>query len=83
MPPGVLSTIVKIAIVSLLVGLALSFFGLSPRNVLENLGGAVRDVYEMALSFLRWSFEYILIGAVVVVPIWLVFFLLRLMRGKR
>lgn len=83
MPRGALSTIIKIAIVSLVVGFVISFFGLTPQSVLQALGSTVRDVFEAVLNLFRWAFEYILIGAVVVVPIWLVFFLLRWARTRR
>ena len=76
MPNTAVSTIVKIAIISLLVGLALAFFNIDPRSLAENLGETVVDIYEVVLSFLEWSLKYVLLGAVVVVPIWLVFFLI-------
>ena len=77
------STIIKIAIFSLLVGLALAFFDISPRSLVENLGETVVDIYEVVLSFFKWAFKYILLGAVVVVPIWLVFFLIGLAKKKK
>jgi hypothetical protein len=77
------STIVKIAIISLLVGLALAFFDISPRSLAENLGETVVDIYEVVLNFLKWSLKYVLLGAVVVVPIWLVFFLIGLTKKKK
>lgn len=83
MPRGAIATIIKIAIASLLVGFALSFLGITPQSVLQALGGTAQDLFEVALSFLRWAMKYVLIGAVVVVPIWLVFFLWRLARGRR
>jgi hypothetical protein len=77
------STIVKIAIISLLVGLALAFFDISPRSLVENLGETVVDIYEVVLNFFKWSLKYVLLGAVVVVPIWLVFFLIGLAKKKK
>lgn len=77
------STIIKIVIFSLLVGLALAFFDISPRSLVENLGETVVDIYEVVLSFLKWSLKYVLLGAVVVVPIWLVFFLIGLAKKKK
>ena len=77
------STIVKIAIISLLVGLALAFFNIDPRSLVENLGETVVNIYEVVLSFLKWSLKYVLLGAVVVVPIWLVFFLIGLAKKKK
>ena len=43
MPNTAVSTIVKIAIISLLVGLALAFFNIYPRSLAENLGETVVD----------------------------------------
>jgi hypothetical protein len=77
------SRIVKLAIVSLLVGFALAFFGIEPRNLITSLGQTVVDIYEVILRFLQWAVKYILLGAVVVVPIWLVFFLIDLAKRKR
>jgi hypothetical protein len=83
MPNTAVSTIVKIAIISLLVGLALAFFNIDPRSLLENLGETVVDIYEVVLSFLKWSLKHVLLGAVVVVPIWLVFFLIGIAKKKK
>ena len=83
MPNTAVSTIVKIAIISLLVGLALAFFNIDPRSLAENLGETVVDIYEVVLNFFKWSLKYVLLGAVVVVPIWLVFFLIGLAKKKK
>ena len=82
MDKSVVSTIVKLALISLLVGVALAFFDISPRALVENLGGTVVEIYEVMLRFVRWAAQYILLGAVVVLPIWLVFFLIRLAKKK-
>jgi len=79
----VVSRIVKLAIVSLLVGFALAFFGIEPKNLITSLGKTVVDIYEVILRFLQWAVKYILLGAVVVVPIWFVFFLIDLAKKKR
>ncbi len=83
MQSSVVSTIVKLAILSLVVGVALAFFGIEPRDLLTSLGTTVVEIYEIVLRFIRWSMKYVLIGAVVVVPVWLVFFLIRLAKKKK
>jgi hypothetical protein len=79
---NVTSTIVKIAVASLIVGFALTFFDITPQSLLENLGGTVKAIFELVLRFIRWAAEYILIGAVVVVPIWLAMWAWRKFRSK-
>jgi hypothetical protein len=83
MQKSVLSTIVKLAIFSLLVGFALVFFGIEPTDLVKGLGSTVVKIYELVLEFLHASIKYVLIGAVVVVPVWLVFYLIGLAKKKR
>ena len=83
MPPDALKTAVKLAIASLIVGLALSFFGVTPQALLHSFGRTVVDIYDAVLSFLTWAIKYVLIGAVVVVPIWIAAVLWRLASRKR
>ena len=64
------STIVKLVLVSFLVGWLLTMFDVTPLEVFENLTGTVGDIYRWAFSNIRWAAEYILIGAVIVLPIW-------------
>ncbi len=82
MQKSVFSTVVKLAVISLLVGMALAFFNITPQSLPENLGGTVIEIYRLVLRFLRWALEYILIGAVVVLPIWLALYLVRMARRK-
>lgn len=83
MQKSAVSTIIKLAILSLLVGFALAFFDVDPRNLLTSLGSTVVEIYELVLRFLRWAIKYVLLGAVVVVPIWLVFYLINLSKRKK
>ena len=83
MQKSALSTIVKLAVISLLVGFALVFFGIEPTDLVKSLGSTVVSIYQLVLEFLRSSMKFVLIGAVVVVPIWLVFYLIGLAKKKR
>ena len=83
MPKITVSTIVKLVIACFLVGLALVYFNVSPQELLV-------DMFNLAKRFVQWcaskfgdAMTYILLGAVVVIPIWLVFYLLRAVRGRR
>ncbi len=64
------STIVKLVLVSFLVGWLLTVFDVTPLEVFENLTGTIGDIYRWAFANIRWAAEYILIGAVIVLPIW-------------
>ena len=82
MPKSAMSTIIKIAIGSLLLGLLLRFFSISPRGLLQGLGDTALEIFDIIAGMLAWAVEYILIGAIVIVPIWLIFFLWGKFRGK-
>jgi len=82
MPKNVMSTIIKIAVASLLLGLLLSFFSVSPRDLLEGLGSTALEIFDIIAGMLAWAVEYILIGAIVIIPIWLILAVWRKFRGK-
>jgi len=72
MPRNIVGTISKIAVLSLIVGLILSALDISPARVLEGLGVTARDAIDTGASLVAWALEYVVVGAVIVVPIWLI-----------
>ncbi len=82
MQSSFVSTVIKLAIGSLLLGMLLAAFSISPQELLENLGGTVVGIFNALASMLEWAVQYILLGAVVVIPIWLVLYAWRKFRGK-
>tara|TARA_R110000787_G_scaffold59662_6_gene135094 strand:+ start:14868 stop:15218 length:351 start_codon:yes stop_codon:yes gene_type:complete len=70
MPRNIGSLIVKLLIVSFLVGWALTLFDITPIELLKDLTGTIGEIYSLALNTVRWAADYILLGAVVVLPIW-------------
>jgi hypothetical protein len=72
MPRNIVGTIVKIAVLSLIVGLILSALDISPARILEGLGVTARDAIDTGASLVAWALEYVIVGAVIVVPIWLI-----------
>ena len=83
MPKGLGSTILKLLIASLLVGLVMRWFDITPRSLIANFGDTVLRMFERLASFFGWAVDYILGDAVSVVPSWLVVFLLDRIRTKR
>ena len=75
-------SLVKILVASLVVGIILAALDIDPRNLLDSAQAAFEKLADMGVSFFNWAFTYILIGAVVVVPIWLITYLWRVIRNK-
>ena len=70
MPKNAGSVIVKLLIGSFLVGWMLTWFDITPLELLEDLTGTIGEIYSLALNTVRWAADYILLGAVIVIPIW-------------
>jgi hypothetical protein len=75
-PP--LSVLVRLVLLSVVVGVILSAVGLDPWNILHSIEKLIRDVWDMGFDAVKWLWRYFLLGAALVVPIWL---LVRLTRG--
>ncbi len=70
---------VRLAIISILIGLLLSFFGVTPWNFFEVLDRLARSIYDLGFGAVQAALEYLILGAMVVVPIWLI---LRFLRAR-
>ena len=74
---GALRTLVKIALASLVVGTILAHFGITPQQVIAATGLSAARVEELARRGLAWVWPNVALGALVIVPVWLVVYLLR------
>ena len=68
-PVGV---IVRLIIMSVVVGIVLSALGITPDNLFYRLRLLVERIYAMGWDAVQWALGYFLIGAIIVVPIWIV-----------
>ena len=78
-PP--LSVIFRLILLSILIGVILQVLGLDPWNIFDSLRRLVLRVWDMGFDAVRWLWRYLLLGAVVVVPIWLIVRLMRVAKG--
>ena len=67
-----LSVIFRLIVLSVVVGFVLALFGLSPFELLDNVRIAILRVYNMGFAAFGWLLQYFLIGAVIVIPLWLI-----------
>lgn len=80
---SVVWTIIKLAIVCFIVGVLLAFFDIDPVRLMRNFPDAIYSIFDVLLGWTRNAVPYIMLGAIVVIPIWLVLFLLKLARRKK
>lgn len=75
---------IRLAVLSLIVGVILSALGLSPYDLIESVTRLIRRIYDLGFGAVESLVRYFLLGAILVVPIWLATRLLRLSgRGER
>jgi len=79
-PP--LAVIFRLVLLSILVGVVLAALGLDPWDIVDSLRQLVFRIWDMGFDTVRWVWRYLLLGAAVVVPIWLIVRLMRAPRGR-
>ena len=79
-PP--LSVIFRLVLLSVLIGVILRVMGLDPFNIIRSIQDLIQYIWDMGFDALRWLWRYFLLGAVLVIPIWLVTRLLRAAKGQ-
>jgi hypothetical protein len=75
-----ISVLSRLVLLSILVGVVFQTAGLDPMKILASLEAQAHQVYAMGFDAARYLWQYFLLGAAVVVPLWI---LLRLVRGGR
>jgi uncharacterized membrane protein (Fun14 family) len=75
-------TAIKVLVACLAVGFVLSLFGLDALGALGVVSDAIHWAVDNASELLRSGSRYILLGAVIVVPIFLIQLALRLLRKR-
>jgi hypothetical protein len=65
-------TLFKLLVASVIVGILLAFFGIQPADLWRDFLNTVARIWHMGFDAIDWSFRYILLGAVVVIPVWIV-----------
>ena len=77
-----LAVLGKLILLSILIGVVLSALGLDPWNIVSSLRRLILNIWDMGFDAIRWLWQYFLLGAVLVIPIWLILRLLRAPRGR-
>jgi hypothetical protein len=72
-----LAVIGKLILLSILIGVVLSALGLDPWNIVASVERMIRAIWDMGFDAIRWLWQYFLLGAVLVIPIWLILRLIR------
>src|SRR5271165_6320431 len=79
-PP--LSVIFRLILLSILIGVILEVLGLDPLHLIDSLRTLLARVWDMGFDVVRWLWRYLVLGAAIVVPIWLIMRLTRVAKER-
>jgi hypothetical protein len=70
-------TLVKVLVASLIVGTILAHFGISTTELMKTAGLSPERIEELAREGFAWALPNLLLGSLVIVPVWFLFYLFR------
>ena len=77
-----LAVLARLVLVSILVGVVLAALGLDPFDIMRSVERLIRHIWNMGFDAIRWLWGYFLLGAVIVIPIWIIMRIVNAPRGK-
>ncbi|WP_166299278.1 DUF6460 domain-containing protein [Bradyrhizobium sp. 2S1] len=72
----------RLILLSILVGVVLAAIGLDPWNILNSVRRLFQTIWDFGFDAINWAWRYFLLGAVIVIPIWLLSRLFGAPRGR-
>jgi hypothetical protein len=77
-----LMVLVRLILLSILVGVILSALGLEPWNIIPSIKRLILNIWDMGFDAVKSVWGYFLLGAIVVIPIWLIVRLVQAPKGR-
>ncbi len=65
-----LAVAIRLAFISIVVGVVLSALGINLRNFFDRINELLRAIYDLGFGAIDWLLQYLLLGAIIVVPVW-------------
>ena len=75
--PTFVRTLVKVAVASLIVGTILAHFGITADLLMREFGLSHERIAELAQRAMVWALPNLLLGSLVIVPVWFLVYLFR------
>lgn len=72
-----LRTLVKVAVASLIVGTIMTHFGITLDMLMHEVGVTPERVEELARQAIAWAMPNMMLGSMVILPLWFLIFILR------
>ncbi len=80
--PTVFTIILKLIVVSFVIGYIISILDITAEDIFDNFGETIYDIYAFIARNLKGVASYIILGSVIVLPIWGIASLLNYLTNK-
>jgi hypothetical protein len=77
-----LAVIFRLVLLSILIGFVLHAFGFNPFNIIESIRSLIEALWNMGFEAIHLLWRYFVLGAIIVVPIWLIVRVVNAPRGR-
>lgn len=75
------AVVFRLAIISIVVGIVLTALGILPQDLLRIIPDLLQTIYEFGRGWIDAGLRYLLLGAVIVIPVWLIIRFVRVLGG--
>jgi len=72
----------RLILLSILVGVVLAAIGFDPYNIIHSIQLLFRRLWDLGFDAINWVWRYFLLGAVIVIPVWLLSRVFGTPRGR-
>jgi hypothetical protein len=72
----------RLILLSILVGVVLAAIGFDPWNILNSIRLLLQRLWDLGFDTVNWVWRYFLLGAVIVIPVWLLSRMFSAPRGR-
>jgi hypothetical protein len=72
----------RLVLLSILVGVVLAAIGFDPWNIIHSIRLLFQRLWDLGFDAVNWLWRYFLLGAVIVIPIWLLMRVFGTPRGR-
>jgi hypothetical protein len=76
-----LAVILRLVIISIVAGVALTALGYDPRELLHSIPRLIEAIYDLGFGWVETAVQYFLLGAVIVIPAWLLIRFIKFISG--
>src|SRR6266567_8606679 len=77
-----LAVLFRLVLLSILVGVVLAAIGFDPWNIIHSIRMLFRRLWDLGFDAVNWVWRYFLLGAVIVIPVWLLSRMFGAPRGR-